>query len=191
MEPFRCRSCFQSIPLQKLNRPGFVHCDHCGGRGAYWLFPAFYSGLQPGKLAPSRTEGQASCFFHPEKVASVACDACGRFLCSLCDVTLGKSHLCTHCLKSKDKVSGASRLENERILHDSITLTLALAVPVFFWPATVVTAPWALYRSIRYFRTPSSLVIQGRWRLYVSMLASASEVILMLVGTFYLVSRMG
>jgi hypothetical protein len=162
-----------------------VTCGQCGERGAYWLFPAFFRAAERGQLAESRAEGQASCFFHPEKVATVACDGCGRFLCSVCDVPVGKSHLCTSCLQAKDQRSGAQWFENERLLHDSMTLTLALAVPFVFWPATVISAPYALYRSIRYFRTPSSLVSEGRWRLYVAMVASATQLLAMVAGLFY------
>lgn len=189
MEPFRCKHCFVTLPREALNRPGWVSCEQCGKRGAYWLFPAFYRADAMGQLAESRGEGQASCFFHCDKVATVACDGCGRFLCSVCDVPVGKSHLCTSCLQAKDQRSGAQWFENERLLHDSMTLTLALAVPILFWPGTIVSAPYALYRSIRHFRTPSSIVSEGRWRLYLAMVVSAAQVLAIVIGLLFLLSR--
>lgn len=189
MEPFRCRNCFSIIGPEQLNRPGWVACGDCGHRGAYWLFPAYYLASQRGSAAVARAEGQSSCFFHPEKLASVVCDGCGRFLCTVCDVSMGKAHFCTACLQTKDKQSGVSRIENERVLHANLTLTLALLAPILFWPITPFSAPYALYRSIRYFRTPSSLVEQGRWRLYLAMLAASGQVLLMVGGVLYWLAR--
>ena len=120
------------------------------------------------------TEGEASCFYHPNKKAVLPCEACGRFLCALCDVELNGQHLCPACLASGQKKGKLSNLDNRRVLYDSLALTLAL-LPLLVWPFTLITAPAALFIAIRYWRAPGSLVQRTKIRLILAMFFALAQ----------------
>jgi hypothetical protein len=103
--------------------------------------------------------GQAACFYHPHKTAHVPCDACGRFICALCDVELHGQHLCPSCLESGRRKGTLTTFESRRVLWDSIALSVALlpVVTILFWFLSVVTAPAAIFLSIYGWRKPGSL----------------------------------
>lgn len=184
IEPLHCHHCHQRLGLSALNQKGWVACSGCGQLGNYRVYPAYYRAEVSEKAAPTRLDEQSSCFFHPEKAASLACDGCGRFLCSVCDIPVGKDHLCTRCLQGGKTHPRAAALENERILHDNTTLWLALLVPFLFWPLIPLTSPYVFYRAIRYFNTPSSLVRSSRWRLILSLLISTGQILFVLAVVF-------
>ena len=48
-------------------------------------------------------------------------------------------------------------LQDRRVLYDDLAVALAV-LPILFWPITLVTAPLAIYYSIRYWKTPGSIV---------------------------------
>ena len=67
---------------------------------------------------------QASCFYHPNKKASVPCDNCGRFLCALCDVDFGGRRLCPACIEAGSGTESETTLDTRRILYDKLALFL-------------------------------------------------------------------
>jgi hypothetical protein len=71
-------------------------------------------------------EGEATCFFHPQKRAQVPCDACGRFLCALCDCEFGDQHLCPACLESGARKRHIQVLEPSRTRWDQIAWALVI-----------------------------------------------------------------
>jgi hypothetical protein len=103
---------------------------------------------------------EATCFYHPQKRASVPCDTCGRFLCALCDVDFNGEHICPNCLQAGKKKGKLKHLDNERVLYDRIALATAI-LPIITVFATIITAPLAVYLAIRHWNTPVSVV--PRW----------------------------
>ena len=99
---------------------------------------------------------EAGCFYHPQKKAIVPCDACGRFLCGLCDVDLAGKHYCPVCLDKGGTTRSIPLLENYRVSYPDIALLLALA-PVLIWPLTLFTAPAAIFVGITGWNKPPSL----------------------------------
>jgi hypothetical protein len=176
------------VDLSLLNQPGWSSCTSCGAGGAYWVFPAYYRAEVEGQVAPIRLDAEASCYYHPEKAAAVACDGCGRFLCTVCDITLGKDHLCTSCLQSGRTHESGAKLETERLLHESITLSLAVLTPIVFWPLMPFTAPYVVYRSIRYFNKESSILGRARWKLVLALVLGIAE-ILTTAAVIYLIAK--
>jgi len=138
-------------------------CLNCGAQLQAYVFPAISQVLvgKGGEALLSDTE--ASCFYHPQKKAAAACETCGRFLCALCDVDFNGKHLCPACIESGKKKGKMTNLENRRMLHDHIALSLAL-LPMLIYPFTIVTAPAAIYYAIRYWKTPSSILPRTRIR---------------------------
>jgi hypothetical protein len=138
-------------------------CPKCGAAIQAYVFPAIRHVAvgKGGEALLSDTE--ASCFYHPQKKAAAACETCGRFLCALCDVDFNGRHLCPACIEAGKKKGKMTNLENRRVLHDHIALSLAF-LPILIYPLTFVTAPAALYYAIRYWKTPSSILPRTRIR---------------------------
>jgi hypothetical protein len=162
-DPLLCTQCEADLPRAAVNQDRLVTCEVCGHQSIAYVFPAYYTAEVAGERAPSRRGDQSSCFFHPGKVAQTACDGCGRFLCSVCDIVVGAHHLCPICVQNQAVPGSASKLETERVRHDQITLALAVVAPFVMFPVVPLTAPYAVYRGIRYFRNPGSLVSHSKW----------------------------
>jgi hypothetical protein len=129
------------------------------------LFPAFFRRFAPGRDAELvLVEGESSCFYHPAKKAVVPCDACGRFLCALCDCELRGQHFCPNCLEVGKQKGHIQNLENQRLLYGQIAfaLTVIPMAVIFGIYFTFITAPLALFVAIRYWKAPPSLVRRGR-----------------------------
>jgi hypothetical protein len=155
-------------------------------------FPALVrAGLEGSRAQAIVLDDESSCYYHPTKKAVVPCDACGRFLCSLCDVELGGRHLCPSCVetgRAKDKLEG---MTHERVQYDAIAFDLAfIPVVLFFmcWPAMVVTAPLSIYFAVRYWRTPLSILPRVRWRFVMALGGAALQILGMALFVIDIVS---
>jgi len=156
-----CLKCRRPLPWTVFNAPGPGLCPSCFVDTEVTVFPAF---VRPPAVADTgerlQAEGEASCFYHPQKRAVLACDRCGRFLCALCDISFRHEHVCPGCLETARTRKKSPDLENRRMLYDEIALGLAIVPLLFFW-ISLLTAPVALYYVIRYWRAPTSLL--PRW----------------------------
>ncbi len=170
-----CGDCGAPLPTAAIGAATLVPCSGCGTPARVVVFPAFLNARVEGERPEVRNERDASCFYHPDKRAHVPCDACGRFLCTLCDIEVGAEHFCPRCLETQAKTGKKPELENERLLHDSITLALAV-VPILLWFVTPITGPIAVYRAIRYWNRPSSILRRNRWRLVVAALVGLGQI---------------
>src|SRR6185369_13510263 len=116
-----------------FNRAELKPCPSCAAPLQVEVFPAFFRKITPGTGAETiLVEGEASCFYHPQKRAVLPCHGCGRFLCALCDCELHGEHYCPACLETGRKKGKIKRLENRRTLYDSIALAVALFPILFF-----------------------------------------------------------
>ena len=175
MSVVTCTKCGLVLNEALVNQPALNPCPSCKSPLRVEVFPALFSIPAPASHAQSvTTEGEASCFYHPNKKAVMPCEACGRFLCALCDVELNGQHLCPACLTSGQKKGKLANLDNRRVLYDSLALTLAL-LPILLWPFTLITAPAALFVAIRYWRAPGSVVHRTRVRLILAMVLSLAQ----------------
>lgn len=193
MEPglIYCSGCQTPWLAEAFNASDFLACGSCGALQRVEVYPAYYRGLEPGAAAEDvLTEGEAACFYHPRKKAMVPCDACGRFLCATCDCDLNGQHLCPACLETGQKKGRLKTLQNHRTLYDNLALALAL-FPMLIFYFTVVTAPVALYVSIRYWSAPSSLIPRSKVRFILAMVLSSLQILGWIFGIAYLVTRMG
>ena len=118
---------------------------------------------------------EAGCFYHPGKKAVTPCSACGRFVCALCDVALNGRHLCPACFekgKSKRKIKS---LENHRTCYDTIALMVA-TVPLLFYFITLITAPLAIYLTVRHWNTPSGIIPRTRIRFILAFFMAGLQI---------------
>lgn len=165
-----CPSCQNSLPGALCNIGSVAHCPACDSAIQVEIFPAFFKPVSAGQKAETLLEeGVSSCFYHSQKKAVVPCDACGRFLCALCDLDFNGRHLCPACLQSGKKKGDLPELENRRTIYDSAALTTAL-LPLLMWPVTLVTAPLTIFLAILSFRRPSSLIPRTRIRAWLALM---------------------
>ena len=123
--------------------------------------------------------GDAACFYHAGKLAVVACEACGRFLCGLCDIEYNTRHLCAPCLETRKRTDQTGVFESRRLQFDSLALILA-AAPVLFFPLaclSVFTAPAALFLVVRFWRRPMSILPRTRVRFILAFFVALSTLI--------------
>ena len=101
-EPVRCPKCRAALPA--VQTTALLPCPACGVRVQFWVFPAWFQAPAAGRAAENlMTEGESSCYYHPGKQAAVPCEACGRFLCALCDCEIQGKHFCPGCVSAGRK----------------------------------------------------------------------------------------
>jgi hypothetical protein len=167
-----CEVCHRALPEMALHGSA-VRCG-CGESYRFLTFAACFQSETRGERAKDRALPEAACYFHAEKVASVSCDACGRLLCSVCDVPRGGKHWCATCLAGG--VEQAAHFESERWMHDWITLAVAVVAPVACFAVLPISACWALYRTVRYWSTPLSLVPRAKLYLVLAALVAVLQI---------------
>ena len=159
-----CPQCNKALDQSQVNTPDLTACPSCMTALRADVFPALYKPLSDDRSGETlKTEKEAGCFFHPNKKAEVTCTACGRFLCSLCDLEINADHLCPLCLEKGRTKRKISNLENNRTCYDTIALYMAAFPMLFFWP-TLLTAPIAIFISIRYWKSPTSIIRRSKLR---------------------------
>ena len=151
--------------MELWNLPRESACPECGAVVQAAVFAALLQEAGGGKNEPAQADIDATCFYHPEKKAEIACEHCGRFLCALCDVDLLGEHLCPACIQAGRKKGRIRNLETHRVLYDSISL--GLAAGAFFF---VITSPMAMYVAIRYWNAPGSLIPRTKARFIAALL---------------------
>jgi len=186
-----CPKCKTPLREDMLNREQLAPCAACAAPLQVQIFPALFRPLQMGRSGESLVlETESSCFFHPQKKAVVHCEGCGRFLCGLCDCELHGQHFCPQCLETGKKKGKIKSIENERTLYDSIALGLAVA-PLLLFYITFLTAPAALYVSIRYWKAPRSIVRRTNIRLILTVILASLQIVGWVVAIIMLTGSHG
>jgi hypothetical protein len=167
----KCRTPLTAF--QGFNQGDFRPCPYCDAPLRIEIFPAFFRPIAAGAQAEElMVEGEASCFYHPLKKAVRPCDGCGRFLCALCDCELHGDHFCPACVESGGKKGRIKSLQNERLRHDRLALSLA----IISFPL-LITAPIAIFFAIRAFKAPVSLVVPSKTRSIVALVLATIALI--------------
>jgi hypothetical protein len=174
-----CDRCRTRLPVAALNTQDLVACPGCHTPLRFLVFPAYYRAHQVARTGEQlMVEGESSCFYHPTKKAVVPCDACGRFLCALCDMELDAKHLCPKCLEAAREKRTMESLETERFRYDSLALGLAVVgVIPCFWYFLIFIAPTVLFLVIRHWNSPASVVENVRWRLALAGVLATLELL--------------
>ena len=171
-----CSGCGATLPDSIFNAPAPVKCERCGNELLVTVFPALARGHGPVDYGDSlQADSEASCFYHPEKRAVIACESCGRFLCSLCEIDMTDRKICPNCFELGRSRERITELIAKRTLYDRIALSLAV-LPLLIFYLTVFTAPMAIYISIRHWRTPASIVGRTKVRFVLAILISLAEI---------------
>jgi len=111
-----CPRCRLPIAPVAIGDNGATECTVCHERMEVTLFPAAVrpqeKGMQPEKVL---TAGEATCYLHQDHIAVAACEACGAYVCALCDIPIAGKHYCGTCFTAR-RHSGV--LVHETVLHD-------------------------------------------------------------------------
>ena len=184
-----CSRCNAPLPENLFNRQELTPCPTCASPVQVEVFPALFRPIAQGRHGEALLlETESSCFYHPQKKASVPCDGCGRFLCALCDCELHGKHFCPGCLETGRKKGKIKSLENARTLYDSVALSLSL-LPLLIFYLTLFTAPAALYVAIRYWNAPRSIVHRTRIRYIFAIILALLQIGGWSLGLYFLFRR--
>jgi len=184
-----CPACRRLLPEDFFNRPAFAPCPGCGQEVRAEVFPAAARPEAAATMAqPVLVEGEAGCFYHPQKKAVIPCAGCGRFLCALCDCPFDGAHYCPACLELGKSRGKLAKLENSRMRYDRIALWLAL-LPMLVFYFTLITAPATLYLVFRYWNAPRGLVQRGRTRMVCAGIIAGFQVTAWVIGLVFLLTR--
>ena len=178
--PVVCPRCSSPVSATQLSSRGYAPCLQCQAPLRVRIFPALLRIPRPGISAERVTDaGQATCFYHPNKTAHVPCDACGRFICALCEVELHGQHLCPSCVESGRRKGTLTTLESRRVLWDSIALSVAVlpVVTVVLWWTSIIAAPAAIFLAIYGWKKPRS--VAPRWSSFRFIAAIVFSVIVL------------
>lgn len=163
-----CPKCRAALLQHPFNRGEFAPCSFCQARLQIEVFPALFRRVEAGCAGEAIIlEGEAGCFYHPQKRAVLPCDGCGRFLCALCDCEHQGRHLCPACLETGRTRGSIKSLEHKRVRYDNMAMALAL-LPLLLFYFTIVTAPTVLYVAIRYRKAPLGLTQRSRLKLFIA-----------------------
>jgi len=158
-----CPKCRTHLGPALFNLGRFAACPICNAPLRVEVFPALFRPTSQGTTGEVVVvPGEAACFYHEQKKAATVCEACGRFLCGLCDCELNGRHLCPGCLESGRTKRTIEQLETVRALYGRQALLLSL-LPLF------ITGLAAIYLAVRHWRTPGSLVSPQRWAMPVAL----------------------
>lgn len=167
-----CPGCTNDLPIAGAHAD-WETCPYCQKRLQirFWPLPRQNTNVA------TALSGQATCFFHPDKAFQACCQRCGRFVCALCDLQIGKEHVCPACFERgrSDQAAAIGQAEwrYRDVLYDSIALTAGWAW-ILFWPVFVVALPAAIYLHVKYRKAPRSyLVPRAGWRFWVAYVGLA------------------
>mgnify|MGYP006306577145 CR=1 FL=1 len=192
-----CLNCGFPLPEPSQAVTGPRQCTGCNAYYEIVTFPAMARPAEAGAPAENvLVEGESSCLYHPTKKASVVCDGCGAFLCTLCDFELGGQHVCPRCIARNNTEAVAVASSPEVTRYDSLAFHLALWPLVFalfcFPYFMLAAAPASLYFVIRYWNasrqpdgSPSTLMVAAAALAGMElllMLAAAGFMVLALAG---------
>lgn len=161
-----CPKCHLALDPVFAQSGAEVSCPACRSGITVRLFPAFTNPPEGVSTASGEraVEGEAACFFHPEKRAAIACERCGRFLCTLCDVPFGGKHLCPLCLDTAKLPDLITRRVVWGHAAGLLGLLPLLLLPLCFpfWFLAFVTGPAAIIIALWKWNAPGSLVLGKR-----------------------------
>jgi hypothetical protein len=177
-----CSQCNRVLPASILATPGMTVCPNCSASLEVYPFPAILKKAEIGKAGETIiVDGESSCFYHPEKKATIPCSHCGRFLCALCDVDFNGEHFCPQCLDASKTKGKLKNLENRRVLYDDIALSLCI-LPALFYPCLILSAPITLFVAIKYWKAPSSIIPRSKLRMVIAIVFASIQ----LIGSIFL-----
>lgn len=170
-----CQACGTALDPMALGQPQ-ARCGGCDTRYRLHVFRAAFRDDRNGQPPkPVGDSGQATCYHHAAYQAEQVCDHCGRYLCSLCDITSVGGHLCPVCLRAMAQDEENHRFRTTYPRYDRLVLGLAV-LPILLTIFTIITAPIALGLGIYGWNRAYNPVRAYRGTLLIGMAIAALEI---------------
>jgi hypothetical protein len=180
--PALCPACNRELPIDFINRPAPDSCPSCHRKIQTMVFPASFRQPDHQPSKNTKKEGEAGCFYHPEKPAVAVCDFCGVFLSDLCDLQINGKHICPPCFGKAENKAKLLQFDRSRTLFDGIAIALAV-VPFIafliispFLFLTFFTSLSAIFVALRYWKSPGSVVPRSRVRYILAIIFALLQV---------------
>lgn len=171
-----CPACGAFFPRPSIELKGLQQCPACWRSTEIAVFPAYDRPATTGATAEKVImDGEATCFYHANHRALVPCDACGRFLCALCDLDLNGRHFCPPCLELATTKKTVQVLERNRTRWDKIIFTLLILPLLFCYIFVPFTSLAALVLVVWKWGSPGSLVNNTRVRFVIYGVVATAE----------------
>jgi hypothetical protein len=168
-----CLKCGMFLEADSFETVTTARCPSCRAQREVTVYSAYFEASKPAESGERLiVDTEASCFYHPNKKAHVACHECGRFVCQLCCTELHDDSVCLVCFTALQNSGQEQSLENKRMLYDNMAFHLAL-FPMLSWPITLITAPTSLYLVFKHWRKGSTSLIRRTRIRYVAALCIA------------------
>ena len=176
-----CPQCGAALAPDALGSGRGATCPHCRSELHGATFPAFWkSDAEVAGRAQQAGEGEAVCFFHPENRAALSCERCGRFICSVCEFTIGTRRICPACLSSGLAGEKLPELIPWRFIWADAALftgLMPLLLGVFMWPFIVVSGAAAIFFALFGWKRPGSLPRgRRRWASIVGIIGGVLQI---------------
>ncbi|MEO7425897.1 MAG: hypothetical protein ABI036_11970 [Fibrobacteria bacterium] len=180
-----CTHCAALLPFAWESSWSRAVCPACKEGLQIHAFPALHRSLKiPAKGALPIEDGNAACFFHSRKAAVVPCDACGRFLCDLCDLQFQGGHFCATCLDAAQKgrkgpAEAAPFLKDRVFLPQNLVLGMTLYLPLtmvglYTMP---ITAPAAIWIAVRNWNREEGMQVRGKGRYVLGITLALGQIL--------------
>jgi hypothetical protein len=169
-----CPRCERELPVES-RQPGGARCYDCESLVESVVFPA---ALRTTSAIADQTviSGEAACFFHDDRAASVCCSNCGRFICQFCRIEWAGGELCVTCVEALRQPGKSVALESSRFHFDSLALALAIIPSLLIFPS-LLTAPAALGLALVTIPKSCSITPRSKWRFVVAMVVSLAVIV--------------
>ncbi|RPI29507.1 MAG: hypothetical protein EHM61_01325 [Acidobacteria bacterium] len=175
--------------LSLLSFPADAHyqeavCPSCAANLEFWLLPALFRPQTAEIRTRPAAPGEAGCFNHPGRQATIECEGCGRFLCALCDMEARGRHLCPLCFDKKRVEGNLSQLPDRITRYDRIALAVTLLPMLFCCGPSLVTVPVALFIVIKYWTAPGSERPSVRRTMVFSLVLGVMQILFLVLWMY-------
>ena len=171
-----CPKCGFWLERSYWNQVEFQPCSHCQTDLRLLVFPVAVAPPEVPAPNPNSSEGEATCYYHSNKQAHVPCAACGRFLCTVCDMDFRGEHWCPSCMKQQVDTQALPEFQRSRIRFDALALILVTLPAIFIYP-TFLTAPIALFLAIRHWNDDPGFLPRTQIRKYLAVLFAVVQIL--------------
>jgi hypothetical protein len=171
-----CPNCGFPLERSYWNQPLLQPCSRCQTNVRLLVFPVAVEPAQVPAPNLNAAQGEATCFYHSNKQAHVPCASCGRFLCTVCDIYFRGEHWCPSCMKLQADTQTRPEFQRGVMRFDSLALILVTIPAIVIYP-TLLTAPIALFLSIRHWNDPNGFLPRTNIRKYLAVFFSVSQIV--------------
>jgi hypothetical protein len=183
-----CPACSYYFSTTELSG-GVSRCPSCSRRLEAVIFPALSRADESVGRREEARDDDARCSYHAENQAQHVCGRCGRLICSVCAIPLGKQTVCPACLDRSLHAKKSTPFA-KYVAWDSLALMLVVhPLLILVWWSTFFTASASLVISIIFFNKSIGPVRRGKWRFTLSIILSIAWISAWIIGIILFIDK--